>query len=125
MQSYWWPGNIRELNALMESYLILLGKRTYDEHLFMDVFEEYKDPIQAKDNALTPQKDDPTLPVQTHSINNGSQIRTLNDYIESHKLKIINYALQQCNNNKTIAAKKLGISTNTLWRIRKKGAMRA
>ena len=125
MQSYWWPGNIRELNALMESYLILLGKRKYDERLFMEVFEEYKDPIHPKNNALTPQDDSQPLSVQTNSSNNGSQIRTLNDYIESHKLKIINYALQQCGNNKTVAAKKLGISTNTLWRIRKKGVMQA
>ena len=125
MQSYWWPGNIRELNALMESYFILLGKRKHDERLFGEVFEEYKDPIHPRNNAVTPQDDSPPLPVQTNASENESQLRTLNDYIESHKLKIINYALQQCANNKTLAAKKLGISTNTLWRIRKKGAMQA
>jgi len=91
----------------------------------MEVFEEYKDPIHPQNNALTPQDDSPPLSVQTNASSNESQIRTLNDYVESHKLKIINYALQQCGNNKTLAARKLGISTNTLWRIRKKGARRA
>lgn len=125
LHSYWWPGNIRELNALMESYLILLGKRKNNEHLFMDLFEEYKDPISSRYDLSLVQNNNMPLSNHTESNNNENQIRTLNEHIDSHKLKIINHALQQCGNNKTLAAKKLGISTNTLWRIQKKGSTEA
>lgn len=111
---------IRELNAVMESYLILLGKMNYDAYLFMDLFEEYKDPIHPNKSSLPPQQDSSPFFFPPNSNDNEIQICTLHEYIESHKLKIINYALQQCGDNKTIAAKKLGISTNTLSRIRKK-----
>jgi transcriptional regulator, propionate catabolism operon regulatory protein len=123
IQSYWWPGNIRELNALMESYCILLGKKKYNERLFMELFEEYKDPIKTDLNLPPTQKDNTSLFDHTKPDITESQPRALNERIESHKIKIINHVLQQCGNNKTIAAKKLGISTNTLWRIQKKGAM--
>ncbi|WP_022667152.1 sigma 54-interacting transcriptional regulator [Desulfospira joergensenii] len=118
LQTYWWPGNIRELNALMESYLTLLGKDKFSEHLFMDLFEEYKDPGDPESPATADCI--PSLHGQTNSERTEGQIHTLNEYMDRYRLKIITHALRQCGGNKTAAAKQLGISTNTLWRIRKK-----
>jgi transcriptional regulator with PAS, ATPase and Fis domain len=41
--------------------------------------------------------------------------------MEAHKRSLIRQTLHRCGNNKTLAAKKLGISTNTLWRALKRG----
>lgn len=118
IRSYHWPGNIRELNSVMESYLILLGRRSSDERLFLELFEEYGDPAgpslrqpaQAKDTPLSPDGG-------AHGDENGS--RTLAEQMEAHKRSLIRQTLHRCGNNKTMAAKSLGISTNTLWRALK------
>ncbi len=120
IRSYHWPGNIRELNSVMESYLILLGSRGSDERLFLELFEEYGDPegpslrqpAMAKDATLFPDREE-------RGEENDS--RTLAEQMEAHKRRIIRQTLHRCGNNKTLAAKKLGISTNTLWRALKRG----
>jgi propionate catabolism operon transcriptional regulator len=116
--SYHWPGNIRELKSVMESYLILLGGQGSDERLFLELFEEYGDPegpslrqpAMAKDATLFPDGGE-------GGEVNGS--RTLAEQMEAHKRSLIRQTLHRCGNNKTLAAKKLGISTNTLWRALK------
>jgi propionate catabolism operon transcriptional regulator len=118
IRSYHWPGNIRELNSVMESYLILLGGQGSDERLFLELFEEYGDPegpslrqpAMAKDATLFPDGGE-------GGEVNGS--RTLAEQMEAHKRSLIRQTLHRCGNNKTLAAKKLGISTNTLWRALK------
>ena len=40
MKNYRWPGNLRELNSLVETYLILSGGSKVDERLFLELFEE-------------------------------------------------------------------------------------
>jgi propionate catabolism operon transcriptional regulator len=119
IQSYHWPGNIRELNSLMESYLILLGHRKGDEDLFFELFEEYRgthtgSPPSSTDHHLMP-------PSKTAECGRESDVATLAAQLEARKLQIVRETLQRCANNKTLAAKRLGISTNTLWRALKKG----
>jgi propionate catabolism operon transcriptional regulator len=120
IRSYHWPGNIRELKSLMESYLILLGSRGNDERLFLELFEEYGDPAsppvgpskRAKDRTLSPAAD---------ARGDENDSRTLAEQMEDHKRNLIRQTLHRCGNNKTLAAKRLGISTNTLWRALKRG----
>ena len=119
IQSYHWPGNIRELNSLMESYLILLGNRENDERLFNELFEEYRDPLGAGDREPSAGRDSVSSPVSTES-EEGSRPRSLKEHLEDRKQKIIRQTLHRCGNNRTLAAKRLGISTNTLWRALKK-----
>lgn len=120
IQSYPWPGNIRELNSVMESYLILLGNQKSDDQLFMELFEEYEDPESLPGRQAATGKESPIsaggTPVDEE---NGS--RRLTEQMEDHKRRLIRQTLHRCGNNKTLAAKKLGISTNTLWRALKKG----
>lgn len=120
IQSYHWPGNIRELNSLMESYLILLGHRQSDNRLFMELFETYEDPEDPADRPPSMGKET-ALATAGAETDEATRPRTLMENLENHKLKIIRQTLHRCGNNKTLAAKKLGISTNTLWRALKKG----
>jgi propionate catabolism operon transcriptional regulator len=124
IQSYPWAGNIRELNALMESYLILLGPRPIDERLFDELCEEYagtdrpRDRSQPKEHrkrtaAAAPGNERPVEP------------RSLTAHLEDHKRHIIRRTLRECGHNKTLTARRLGISTNTLWRALKKANVRA
>ena len=119
IRSYRWPGNIRELNSLIESYLILLGSRKSDERLFNELFEEYCDSHGPGgkqfflENEFTPSP-------QFAEKDEENRSRTLNEHLEDHRQRIIRQTLNRCGNNKTLAAKKLGISTNTLWRALKK-----
>ena len=120
IQSYPWPGNIRELNSIMESYLILLGNRKSDDRLFFELFEEYGDSEGPPGNQPANGKESTFSPAGRKAGEaNGS--RSLMEQLDDHKRRLIQQTLHRCGNNKTMAAKKLGISTNTLWRALKKG----
>ena len=119
LKAFPWPGNIRELNSLIESYLILLGNRRHDEGLFAELFEEYEGayrpgpkPSRKDENALASSA--------AEAPGDGPGSPTLADHLERHKVAIIRQTLRQCGNSRKLAARKLGISTNTLWRALKK-----
>lgn len=119
IQSYPWPGNIRELNSVMESYLILLGNRKSDDQLFIELFEEYEDPESLPGRQAATGKESTISPAGP-KVDEENDSRSLMEQIEDHKLNLIRQTLLRCGNNKTLAAKRLGISTNTLWRALKK-----
>jgi transcriptional regulator, propionate catabolism operon regulatory protein len=114
VQSYHWPGNIRELNSLMESYLILLSNRHADQRLFTELFKEYQASPGPDSRPARAGKEATVAPVAAQAdMQDG---RTLPERVKDHKLKVIRQTLRGCGNNKALAAKILGISTNTLWR---------
>jgi len=118
IESYYWSGNIRELNSLMESYLILLGTRKNDEYLFIELFEDCKDPLSSRVRKSSGRRN----MISSDYVQTGEESGscTLTKYMETYKQKVIRQTLSQCANNRTLAAKKLSISTNTLWRALKK-----
>jgi propionate catabolism operon transcriptional regulator len=119
IQSYPWAGNIRELNALMESYLILLGTRPSDEGLFDELCEEYAGSDRSA--ARTPPTGRRREPLSAGPETNvPGPARSLAAHLEDHKRQIIHQTLRACGHNKTLTARRLGISTNTLWRVLKK-----
>ena len=119
IESYHWPGNIRELNSLMESYLILLGNRQHNEGLFMDLFEEYEAP-RGLGGRQTDAGEGASAASAFRGTNEASGMRTLKEQLNGHRQNIIRRTLTQCGNNKSLAARKLRISTNTLWRALRK-----
>lgn len=97
-----WPGNVRELRSVVESYIILLGRRDQpDPELFADILEEWTDGRPSDGMAPQPQ------PVAG----------TLKDRVEEVRRRIVQDTIIKCSWNKQQAAKELGISYNTLWRI--------
>jgi propionate catabolism operon transcriptional regulator len=103
LRGYDWPGNIRELRSFLESYLVLLDGKNPDEDLFLELFQ---------DRALTAGDElSGTWP------DLAPQGGTMKEQLRRCRGLIIQSALKEQRMNKQLAAKKLGISYNTLWRI--------
>ncbi|UCD64249.1 MAG: sigma-54-dependent Fis family transcriptional regulator [Candidatus Zixiibacteriota bacterium] len=89
--AYPWPGNVRELENILERAAVLSREGIIlPEHL----------PPQVVNQA------------SLHAPHGGLYEGTLNDV----ELKYIQQVLEDVNGNRTMAAKKLGISAATLWR---------
>jgi propionate catabolism operon transcriptional regulator len=109
MEAYHWPGNIRELKSFMESYLILLDKEMADEALFLQLLEEW-----ARESEYHREAPEQAFPVPEVG---GS----LKHQLTAARREIALSTVKQCAWNKNLAAKRLGISYNTLWRILSEG----
>lgn len=99
-----WPGNIRELKSLVESYIILLGAGNHaDPILFADVFKEW-----CQEQLQQPIRD---------SAAPFSLGGTLKERITLLRKQIVQETIVRCSWDKRRAAHELDISYGTLWRI--------
>jgi propionate catabolism operon transcriptional regulator len=108
MKNYSWPGNIRELNSVVESYLILLGSSRVDERLFHELFDDL-----CENEVSAPAEPSPVGSRECRFLPPGS---TLRDQLEEHEKAIIQETLRKFRFNRKETAKYLGVSVNTLWR---------
>ncbi len=99
LKKYSWPGNIRELDAVIQRY-VLISDTNNDIVLMNKIINDIKlaNVCNKKQNNIT-------------SINNV----LLRDYLQNTEREMIENALKSSNSKKD-AAKRLGISTNSLWR---------
>ena len=93
MQQYNWPGNIRELMAVVESYLVLLGERKADNDSFEEVFR-HRNLVFADE-----------------------QPGSLSESVAAHRRAYILKALERHGGDKKKTAKALDISYSSLRRI--------
>ncbi len=91
--NYPWPGNIRELENLIERLAIMFKAQMP----FIDIEEELINSLEVEDDHL----------------NQEVSFQKSRENIELQQLQAV---LKSCNNNRTLAAQKLGISRSTLWR---------
>lgn len=94
--TYHWPGNIRELQNVVERFIANYQNKSNNEIDFVGIVQK----------ALYPGS------LQT----NRHVQKTLQDQLDMVEEKIIHEVLKQCNGNKEKAARMLGISRTTLWR---------
>ena len=94
LQAYDWPGNIRELKNIVER-MVVLAK---DSSIGLDDIPEN---LYHKKNGGN---------------NNGNDVGLSASNIASMEKTLISQALKNFNGNKSVAAKKLGISRRTLYR---------
>ena len=96
--NYDYPGNIRELENILEHSFVLCGSNEIQPEHLPDKFNSHITTDQGEKN--------------------------FNPLFHAEK-KIITETLQKCNGNRTIAAKELGIDKSTLWRKMKKYGIRS
>src|SRR5215211_2369221 len=92
LQSYRWPGNVRELRHMLESMMVLADGDVLTEN-------DLPDQIRMGSQSAGASKDLPT-----------------NMTMDQLEKLAITKALEQCGNNRTHAANRLGISVRTLQR---------
>ena len=101
LKAHDWPGNIRELQNVIERAVILCGE---DGHIKPDLLGlNSGTPIQ-----LTESDNIAGEPVSMHT--NGGGVQTLGEIEKAHILTV----LQECEYNRTQAAKILDINIRTL-----------
>jgi transcriptional regulator, propionate catabolism operon regulatory protein len=101
--AYDWPGNIRELLSFFESYFVLLGDEEVNEELFRELFQDRAMPAAQE-------------PCEA-ALGEPGPDGTLKEQLRHYRRAIIHNALKHSRMNRQVAAKKLGISYNTLWRV--------
>lgn len=98
IEAYSWPGNVRELKNIVERMVVLSqGNRLTEKNLPEDL-KRGANPL-VREETLTSQS-------------SNSEFSTIQDMEKT----LIQMRLQECNGNKSKAAKKLGISRRTLYR---------
>ena len=105
MMAYSWPGNVRELLAFFESYLILLEGKPNDEKFFRELLRDW-----SEDAEKTVPQGKPAQPTRLAE-------EDLKTQLSKAKQEIVRETLRRNAWNRRLAASRLGISYNTLWRI--------
>jgi DNA-binding NtrC family response regulator len=101
MKNHPWLGNIRELDSLIQRFLALSTADKFDaQKLLLEIMNE--------------------LSNETRQLSSITSIedtnRNLKEQLRKYEREIIEDTLGMTENNKTKAAKILGISVNSLWR---------
>jgi len=98
LSRYAWPGNVRELDSLVRTYLALSDEAGFSERLFLELFEQLR--ADRERSSQPSERSDGPLRDQLSRIERQIVLRTLED----------------CGYDRTAAARRLGISLNSVWR---------
>jgi len=98
MAQYAWPGNIRELDGVVQTYAALCASRRFSEALFLEILADIR------------------LARTTSASGPSSAQGNLKQQLRDQEQTIIQRALSESGYNRRAAARLLGISSNSLWR---------
>lgn len=104
LSDYSWPGNVRELEAIVQTYAALYANDYFDKSSFKSVFLSRS---RRQSSGVKEAKSSVRLIGLDGSLK--KQISLLEQ-------EIISRTLSECANNRSEAARRLGISINSLWR---------
>lgn len=110
LQKHPWHGNVRELLSAAERYVLQLEGNQPDEALFHEIFSEYL----AGAGGHPPLSG---LPATTGQ-------HSLKEMLHAIRVSIAEKTLAECGGDKEKTAKRLGLSTTSLWRILQDGTPR-
>lgn len=104
MAAHPWLGNVRELDSLVQRYVALVGVSGVDvQELLLDIIDDLSGATVKN--------------VDEDSVVDSKYFQTnLKERIKTYEFDVIQEALSISGDNKTKAAKMLGISVNSLWR---------
>jgi sigma-54 dependent transcriptional regulator, acetoin dehydrogenase operon transcriptional activator AcoR len=100
LESYTWPGNIRELENVIERAILIAHEVIEPDHLPKYILHH---PVQIREEALLVQQD--SLNLTTSNVNS----------VREMERELIITTLQKVNGNKSLAARILGISRSNLY----------
>jgi propionate catabolism operon transcriptional regulator len=113
LSNYSWPGNIRELFAFVESYLILLENQISNKALFLKLLGDWiSDESSAVNMVANSLNKEPNSEQFVYTKN-----QSLKEQLDSIRQQLVQRAVLECGGSKKKASSRLGISYNTLWRI--------
>ncbi|MCL7748488.1 sigma 54-interacting transcriptional regulator [Halalkalibacter alkaliphilus] len=98
LKSYRWPGNVRELENIIERVTILANEEIQLKH-----FPKYISELQPATLAVKENKPNPMYDTDTEMVR------------QSAERQLISNTLSELNGNKSLTAKKLGISRSSLY----------
>lgn len=102
LQDYHWPGNVRQLQNLLESVVILMD-------------DDYVTPLSLEEAGVMDVLRETEKTKFSHSRHKEEKTIQLDDLVHHHEREAIIKALQQTNYNKAKAAHILGIPRSTLY----------
>ena len=94
IRRYSWPGNIRELMSVMESYLVLLGDNSSSLACFEEIFRH-----------------------RNQFFDKAPQGGTLGEQLAAYRLEIVRKEMRRCAGDRRKVARALGISYSSLRRV--------
>jgi DNA-binding NtrC family response regulator len=102
LENYSWPGNVRELENVMQRAIILAPGRT----------------VRAADLSLTPGEEEPADDLDdVVNIGDYQPASTFERQLQEYKVRLAIAAVRENKGNKTLAARRLGISRAYLHRL--------
>jgi DNA-binding NtrC family response regulator len=127
LRRYDWPGNIRELAAFIQGYLVLLGDEPCNTRLFHALLLENMEETTIE-NANSPIDLPLTGPLRVEEAAGGdldalSGEGNLRERMDRVERRLIENSLKACRYNKKDTAKQLGVSVHTLWRKMQRHAL--
>ena len=102
LERYHWPGNVRELESVIERYRLLRTMWSQYESLEQRLTALLGMPFRVERAEPSPL-----------SAPEGGNLREM---VESMERTIVRRVLEECGNDQTEAARRLGIGKTTLWR---------
>lgn len=102
LERYYWPGNVRELESVIERYRLLRMMWSQYESPDQRLTALLGMPFRAESSEPSP------LPVP--------EGRNLREMVENMERTVVRRVLEECGNDQTEAARRLGIGKTTLWR---------
>lgn len=121
LAAYAWPGNVRELDGLLRRYALLYEERpgeagTCDEGLLEKLLEDLHRTQGRLASAAGEERAVAAAAPPDAPLDAAAGSATLRCRLEHLEQEIIRTELARCGHNRGLAASRLGISTNTLWR---------